>query len=53
MPAGHMPPRLGPPRRFAGDTERQLLVDAAITVMTVDCYAEVSSPRTLSFGETS
>jgi AcrR family transcriptional regulator len=41
MPARHMPPRLGRPRRFDGDTERQLLMDAAIKVMTVDCYPEV------------
>jgi AcrR family transcriptional regulator len=35
-------PRLGRPRRFDGDTERGLLMDAAIEVMTSGNYLEVS-----------
>jgi AcrR family transcriptional regulator len=42
VPPQSVPPRVGRPRRFDFDTERQLLVDAAITVMTRDSYPEVA-----------
>lgn len=40
--AQHKAPRLGRPRRFDAATERELLLDAAIDVMTSRNYLEVS-----------